>query len=42
MGAMIALGMSIFWMIAGSEEGSIMNTMKGVWEGEIILRTSSP
>ncbi len=42
MGAMIALGMTIFCLIIGSEDGTILNTLKGVWEGEIIIRTSSP
>jgi hypothetical protein len=40
--AMVALGLAIFSLIAGSGEGSIFNTLQSVWEGEIILRTSTP
>ena len=42
MGAMIALGLAIFSLVAGDGEGSIISTLQDVWEGEIFLRTSFP
>ena len=42
MTAMITLGIAIFRLIAGGDDGSIMSVMKGVWEQEIVLRTGSP
>lgn len=40
--AMVALGISIFKLIAGDGDDSIMHTMKDVWEEEIAMRTSFP
>lgn len=40
--AMIVLGVTIFNLIAGGDDNSILSVMKGVWEQEILIRTSSP
>jgi hypothetical protein len=40
--AMIALGIALFRVIAGADDGSILSVMKGVWEQEIEMRTGSP
>ncbi|HPO04273.1 MAG TPA: hypothetical protein PLV37_01995 [Bacillota bacterium] len=40
--AMIALGIAIFKLVAGGDDGSIIGMMKGIWEQEIEMRTGSP
>ncbi|MGI6728144.1 MAG: hypothetical protein ACOX4P_06245 [Anaerovoracaceae bacterium] len=40
--AMVVLGISIFNLIAGGDEGSIVSVVKGVWGQEIEMRTGSP
>ena len=40
--AMVMLGVALFALIAGRDEGSILNVMKGIWEQEIQIRTDSP
>jgi hypothetical protein len=40
--AMVALGLAIYVMIAGSDEGSMLSTVKGIWADEIELRTREP
>lgn len=40
--AMIVLGIAIFNLIAGGDDSSIVSVIKGVWEQEIQMRTSSP
>ncbi len=40
--AMIALGITLFQLVAGGDDGSIMSVMKGVFQEEIQVRTSSP
>ncbi len=42
MAAMIALGIAIFRLIAGGDDGSILGVMKGVWEQEIEMWADSP
>ena len=39
---MIVLGVAIFNLIAGDDDHSILNVMKGVWKEEIEIRTSYP
>ena len=39
--AMIMLGVILFGLIAGPEEGSTYSVVKGVWESEIDARTMS-
>ena len=38
--ASIILGLSIFTLIAGSQDGSVYSTVKDVWKAEIMLRTA--
>jgi hypothetical protein len=40
--AMISLGIVLFRLIAGTDDGSMLSVMKGVWEQEIEMRTGSP
>ncbi|MDY3954638.1 MAG: hypothetical protein SOY83_04045 [Anaerovoracaceae bacterium] len=40
--AMILLGIMIYQLIAGPEEGSIFHSVKSVWEQEIEARTPAP
>jgi hypothetical protein len=40
--AMIALGIAIFSMIAGSDDESLLGTMKSVWNQELQERTRLP
>ncbi|MGI6732836.1 MAG: hypothetical protein ACOX4J_01490 [Anaerovoracaceae bacterium] len=40
--AMIALGIVLFRLISGTDDGSILGVMKGVWEQEIEMRTGLP
>lgn len=42
MTAMIVLGIAIFSLIAGEDDSSIINVVKGVWEQEIQMRTNAP
>lgn len=40
--ASLMLGIIIYNMIAGPDEGSIMSSVKHVWEEEIEMRTGGP
>ena len=40
--AMIALGMAIFYLIAGEQDSSIMSNLGDVWAEEIEMRRSLP
>lgn len=42
MAAMIMLGIAIYQLIAGSGNGSIMESVAGLWQQEIQLRSSNP
>jgi hypothetical protein len=40
--AMLALGLSIYSMVAGPDDDSMLSSVKGIWAGEIELRTREP
>jgi hypothetical protein len=40
--AMLALGLAIYNLIAGPDEGSMLSAVKGIWADEIELRTREP
>ncbi len=40
--AMVALGVTIFKLIAGGGEGTVISVIKDVWEHEIEMRTGFP
>lgn len=42
MAAMVVLGVAIFRLVAGSDQNTIISVMKGVWENEVVIRTSFP
>lgn len=40
--AMILLGVALYGLIAGSQEGSLLSTLRSVWSNELVLRTTFP
>lgn len=40
--AMIILGLAIAQLITGGQEGSVINTVKDVWQQEIQVRSGTP
>lgn len=40
--AMIFLGVMIYRLVAGPEDGSVLNTVRDVWQQEIEFRTEHP
>jgi hypothetical protein len=40
--AMVSLGLAIYGLILGDDEGSIMTVTKGIWQDEIDMRTGYP
>ncbi|MBQ9931407.1 MAG: hypothetical protein IJO79_03565 [Firmicutes bacterium] len=40
--AMIVLGIAIYGIIAGDEDGSIKSTVSELWQQEILLRQNTP
>ncbi|MDO4553039.1 MAG: hypothetical protein Q4C22_05830 [Bacillota bacterium] len=42
MGSMLLLGVAIYNLIAGNGEGSVMESVAGLWEREIALRSGNP
>jgi len=38
----IILGIAIYNMIMGSDDGSVISTVSGIWEQGILVRTDSP
>jgi hypothetical protein len=40
--AMIMLGIAIYGMIAGSDDTSMLSSVKSLWSQEIDLRTKTP
>ena len=40
--AMIFLGLAIYGIIAGDDDGSIKSTVSNLWQQEILLRQNNP
>jgi hypothetical protein len=42
LGAMVILGLLLYSMIAGPDDGSMLSSVKNIWSQEIDFRTKTP